>query len=76
MTFNASLKELKKHKTIDNYLFRAFTKQQLDLMYLDRKLSEAYKILSYCAITLWVLTEAEKQNELDWQVTETIKSFL
>lgn len=76
MTFNSFLKELKKLEVINDNVLNSFTSKQADLMYLDRKLREAYKILGYNALTLWVLTEAEKQKELDWQITEAIRSFL
>lgn len=75
-TYSALLKDLTKNKTIDNTTLYEFTQNKANWMYVDRKLREAYKILSYLAITLWVLTEAEKQNDLDVQITEIIRSFL
>ena len=76
MLFKHSQKELSKYKKIDNEVLRKFNQQQCDVMYLDRKLREAYKILSYLAVTVWLWTEAREQQELDWQVTQAIRSFL
>ena len=45
-------------------------------MFVDARLREAYKILSYLALTVWLWTEAREQEELDWQVTQAIRSFL
>lgn len=75
-TFSNYQKELCKTKTIDNVVLREFTQKQCDLMFVDKKLREAYKILSYLALTVWLWTEARKQEELDWQVTQAIRSFL
>ena len=47
-----------------------------DLMFVDRKLRESYKILNYFAMIVWLWTEAREQEELDWQVTQAIRSFL
>lgn len=69
-------KELTKIHKIDNDTLRAFTQKQCDLMYVDARLREAYKILSYLALTVWLWTEAREQEELDWQVTQAIRSFL
>ena len=76
MLFKHGQKELLKNKTINNEVLQKFNQQQCDVMYLDRKLREAYKILSYLAITVWLWTEAREQEELDWQVTQAIRSFL
>ena len=75
-TFSNYQKELLKNKTINNEVLRKFNQQQCDVMYLDRKLREAYKIFSYLAITVWLWAEAREQEELDWQVTQLIRSFL
>ena len=69
-------KELIKIHKIDNDTLRAFTQKQCDLMFVDARLREAYKILSYLALTVWLWTEAREQEELDWQVTQAIRSFL
>lgn len=74
--FDKAQKKLIKAKTIDNEVLRKFTQEQCDLMYVDARLREAYKILSYLAITVWLWTEAREQEELDWQVTQLIRSFL
>lgn len=74
--FDKAQKKLIKAKTIDNEVLRKFTQEQCDQMYVDTKLREAYKILSYLAITVWLWTEAREQEELDWQVTQLIRSFL
>lgn len=76
MLFKHGQKELLKNKTINNEVLQKFNQQQCDVLYLDRKLREAYKILSYLAITVWLWTEAREQQELDWQVTQAIRSFL
>ena len=76
MLFKHGQKELLKNKTINNEVLQKFNQKQCDVMYLDRKLREAYKILSYLALTVWLWTEAREQEELDWQVTQAIRSFL
>ena len=76
MLFNHLQKEILKTKHIDDDVMNKFNQAQCDVLYLDRKLREAYKILSYLAITLWLWTEAREQEELDWQVTQAIRSFL
>lgn len=75
-TFSNYKKELCKTKTIDNVVLREFTQKQCDLMFVDRKLRESYKILNYFAMVVWLWTEAREQEELDWQVTQAIRSFL
>lgn len=75
-TFSNYQKELCKTKTIDNVVLREFTQKQCDLMFVDRKLRESYKILNYFAMVVWLWTEAREQEELDWQVTQAIRSFL
>lgn len=75
-TFSNYQKELCKTKTIDNAVLREFTQKQCDLMFVDRKLRESYKILNYFAMIVWLWTEAREQEELDWQVTQAIRSFL
>lgn len=75
-TFSNYQKELCKTKTIDNVVLREFTQKQCDLMFVDRKLRESYKILNYFATVVWLWTEAREQEELDWQVTQAIRSFL
>ena len=76
MLFNYLQKEILKNKRIDNDVVNKFNQKQCDVLYLDRKLREAYKILSYLALTVWLWTEAREQEELDWQVTQAIRSFL
>lgn len=75
-TFDKYQKELAKIHTIDNEVLRKFTQEKCDLMFVDARLREAYKILSYLALTVWLWTEAREQEELDWQVTQAIRSFL
>lgn len=74
--FEYGQKELSKNKTITNDILNNFNQAQCDIMYVDRKLREAYKIISYVALTAWLWTEQREQMELDWQVTQTIRSFL
>ena len=74
--FETMQKKLIKAKTIDNVVLRDFTQEHCDWMYVDAKLREAYKVLSYLAITVWLWTEAREQEELGWQVTKLIRSFL
>jgi hypothetical protein len=74
--FENMQKKLIKQKTIDNNVLKQFTQEQCDLMFVDARLREAYKVLSYLAITVWLWTEAREQEELDWQVTQVIRSFL
>lgn len=74
--FEKGQKKLIKAKTIDNNVLSTFTQEQCDWMFVDARLREAYKILSYLALTVWLWTEAREQEELDWQVTQAIRSFL
>ena len=75
-TFKPSQKDLSKNEVIDNDVLAKFIQEQCDYMYLDRKLREAYKILNFLAVTVWLWTEAREQQDLNWQVTEAIRSFL
>lgn len=75
-TFKSCQKDLMKYKVIDNDTLSKFTQEQCDYMYLDRKLREAYKILNFLAISVWLWTEAREQQDLNWQVTQAIRSFL
>lgn len=75
-SFEKYKKELIKIHNIDNEVLRTFTQKQCDLMYVDTKLREAYKILAYLAITVWLWDEARQQQDLSWQVTQAIRSFL
>ena len=74
--FGYGHKKLCKMHKITNDVVRKYNQDQCDLMYVDARLREAYKILSYLAITTWLWTEAREQQELDWQVTQAIRSFL
>jgi hypothetical protein len=74
--FEYGQKELSKNKIITNDILNNFNQAQCDIMYVDRKLREAYKIISYVALIAWLWTEQREQMELDWQVTQTIRSFL
>jgi hypothetical protein len=74
--FDYGYKKLCKIHKITNDVVREYSQQQCDLMYVDARLREAYKILSYLAITTWLWTESREQSELDWQVTQAIRSFL
>ena len=76
MTFESGLKELTKHEIIDNWVISSFTTKQANMMYLDRKLREAYKLLSYTGLMLWLLKKSEEQNSFDNQIINTIRSFL
>lgn len=53
-TFDYGHKKLVKHKVINNEVLNKFTQEQCDKMYLDRKLREAYKILTYLGLTLYL----------------------
>lgn len=75
-SFDKYKKELIKIHNIDNEVLRTFTQKQCDLMYVDTKLREAYKILAYLAVTVWLWDEARQQQDLSWQVTQAIRSFL
>lgn len=74
--FDYSHKQLCKIHKITNEVVRKHNQEMCDLMYVDARLREAYKILSYQAITMWLQTEAREQLDLDWQVTQAIRSFL
>lgn len=74
--FDCAYKKLSKIHKITNEVVRKHSQEQCDLMYVDARLREAYKILSYLAITTWLWTESREQSELDWQVTQAIRSFL
>ena len=75
-TFANGHKKLIKNKTIDNVILSEFYREQCDWMYVDAKLREAYKILGYFAIVLWLWSEARHQQGFDYQVTQLIRSFL
>lgn len=58
--FEYGYKKLMKFKRIDDKVVDSFTKEICDEMYADRKLREAYKILSYLALTLFLWQENRK----------------
>jgi hypothetical protein len=74
--FDYGYKKLSKIHKITNDVVREHSQEQCDFMYVDKKLREAYKIIAYLAITTWLWTESREQAELDWQVTQAIRSFL
>lgn len=74
--FNKYQKILIKIKKINNEVLKGFTTNLCDLMYVDARLREAYKILSYLALTTWLWEESKEQQDLSWQVTQAIRSFL
>lgn len=65
---------------IDDTVFRKYSSQLCDYMYVDTKLRETMKILSYCAVLfkLWQISYKNKNNENDvmFQITDAIKNLL
>lgn len=59
-TFDFGKNLILEHKKIDNKVFLEFSQRQSDEMFLDRKLREAYKILSYLGLTLYLFEESRK----------------
>jgi hypothetical protein len=53
-TFDYGYKKLAKYKIIDNDVLKKFTQESCNEMFLDRKLREAYKILAYLGLTLYL----------------------
>ena len=74
--FRKYQKVLIKLHEINNDVLKSFTKNLCDLMYVDARLREAYKILSYLALSVYLWQESREQQELSWQVTQAIRSFL
>lgn len=74
--FEKLFKELSKEKLVDIKKIKEFSLKTANMMYVDRKLREAYKIFSFWAFLLYIWTEADKQDELDFVVTDVIRSFL
>lgn len=75
-TYDNNLKKLSKYDVIGNAEVNAFVKEQCDYMFVDTKLREAYKILSYLGTVTWVFTEHYKSQEFDSQITDLLRSFL
>ena len=59
-TYDYGYKKLQKNKVINDKVLADFTQLQCDEMYLDRKLREAYKILAYLGLTLYLWQENRK----------------
>lgn len=60
LKFDYGIKQLKKNKIINNKVLADFTNQQCEIMYIDRKLREAYKILAHLGLTLYLWQEFRK----------------
>ena len=73
---NTLIKNLDKHEKIDAKLFKEFNTNLCDFMYIDAKLREAQKILSYYALILYVIEKEKEQGSLDNVLLKTIRSFL
>lgn len=73
---NTLIKNLDKHEKIDANIFKEFNTNLCDFMYIDAKLREAQKILSYLALILYVVEKTKEDESLDNVLLETIRSFL
>ncbi|MBQ2395934.1 MAG: hypothetical protein II304_02660 [Bacteroidales bacterium] len=62
LTFSAYEKEIMKFERIDNKVLDEFTKQKADRMYLDRKLRESYKVLSYFGLVALLYSKSRENN--------------
>jgi hypothetical protein len=60
LKFDYGIKQLKKNKIINDKVLADFTNQQCEIMYIDRKLRETYKILAYLGLTLYLWQEFRK----------------
>ena len=74
--FKNSIKELLKNKVINNETYLKYLNNQCDLMYIDVKLREAYKIIGYLSVVLWTLEEGHKQYDFSEDIALFIKEFI
>ena len=75
-TFNRFKNEILKNETINDEVLMNFQKNQCDYMFVDRELREAYKILSYLALSVYLVQEQHNREDFTFQITETIRSFI
>lgn len=74
--FSTHVKNLDKIELIDHKVFKEFNTNLCNLMYIDAKLREAQKILSYLALILYVVEKNKEDESLDNVLLKTIRSFL
>lgn len=74
--FNNILKNLEKLEEINDKTYTQFNVKICDFMYIDAKLRECYKILSYLATVLHVVEKMREDESLDNVLLKTIRSFL
>lgn len=74
--FKNSIKELLKNKVINNETYLKYLNHQCDLMYIDGKLRDAYKIIGYLSVVLWTLEEGHKQYDFSEDISLFIKEFI
>lgn len=65
-----------KLENITNETLKEITHNICDLMYIDTKLRECYKIISYNCLILKLWNLQNERQDLDYVVLETIRSFL
>lgn len=57
--------QVQQYPRIDNDVLKQYTQSCCDTMYVDTKLRECYKILSYCAVTLYLYKLNVGENVLE-----------
>ena len=76
LTYESQWKRLSKHKKIDNNVLDSYLKETCNIMLIDARLREAYKIFAYLAVVVWVWKENKKNDDFDKVAIKTIQSFL
>lgn len=75
-TFKRFKEEILKNKIINDKVLIEFQKEKCDYMYVDRELREAYKILSYLALSVYLIEEQNIREDFTFQVVDVIRSFI
>lgn len=75
-TFKRFKEELLKNKIINDKVLIEFQKEKCDYMYVDRELREVYKILSYLALSVYLIEEQNIREDFTFQVVDVIRSFI
>lgn len=75
-TFKRFKEEILKNKIINDKVLIEFQKEKCDYMYVDRELREVYKILSYLALSVYLIEEQNIREDFTFQVVDVIRSFI
>lgn len=75
-TFKRFKEELLKNEIINDKVLTEFQKEKCDYMYVDRELREVYKILSYLALSVYLIEEQNIREDFTFQVVDVIRSFI